>query len=153
MVVQHSGQQVIGRADGVEIAGKMEVDVLHGHHLRIAAAGCTALYAEHGAEGGLPQAEQGVLAQLCHSVGQTDTGGSLALTGGGGVDGGNKDQLALAGLGAQRGNVDLGLHLPVVFQQFFVNAGLFRNRADGQHFGALSDLNISHHNGIVPFSS
>ena len=64
VVVQHGGQQVVGRADGVEIAGEVEVDVLHGHHLRIAAAGSAALYAEHRAQGGLPQAEQDVLAQL-----------------------------------------------------------------------------------------
>ena len=31
MVIQHGGQQVVGSADGVEVAGKVEVDVLHGN--------------------------------------------------------------------------------------------------------------------------
>ena len=39
MVVQHGGQQIVGRANGVKVPGKMQVDVLHGHHLGIAAAG------------------------------------------------------------------------------------------------------------------
>ena len=30
MVIQHGGQQVVGSADGVEVAGEVEVDVLHG---------------------------------------------------------------------------------------------------------------------------
>ena len=38
-VVDHGRQQVVGGADGVDIAGKVEVDVLHGHDLGIAAAG------------------------------------------------------------------------------------------------------------------
>ena len=63
VVVQHGGQQVVGRADGVEIAGEVEVDVLHGHHLGVAAAGGAALDAEHRAQGGLPQGDHGVFAQ------------------------------------------------------------------------------------------
>ena len=51
VVVEHGGQQVVGRADGVQIAGEVQVDVLHGHHLRIAAAGRAALDAEHGPRG------------------------------------------------------------------------------------------------------
>ena len=55
MVVQHGRQQVVGCADGVEIAGKVEVDFLHGHHLGVTTAGSAALHAEHGAQRGLPQ--------------------------------------------------------------------------------------------------
>ena len=55
VVVQHGGQQVVGGADGVEIAGEVKVDVLHGHDLGIAAAGSAALDAEHGAERRLAQ--------------------------------------------------------------------------------------------------
>ena len=46
-VVNHGGQQVVGGADGVDITGEMQVDVLHRHDLCIAAAGCAALNAEH----------------------------------------------------------------------------------------------------------
>ena len=46
VVVDHSGQKVVGLPDGVNITGEMEIDVLHGQYLRIAAAGCAALEAE-----------------------------------------------------------------------------------------------------------
>ena len=36
MVVQHGGQQVICRTDGMQVTGKMQVDILHGHHLGMA---------------------------------------------------------------------------------------------------------------------
>ena len=42
-VVDHGGQQVVGGTDGVDVAGKVEVDVLHGHDLGVAAAGRAAL--------------------------------------------------------------------------------------------------------------
>ena len=56
-------QQVVGRGDGVHIPGKVEVDILHGQHLGIAAPGGAALDAEHRPQGGLPQGDDGVLAQ------------------------------------------------------------------------------------------
>ena len=55
VVIQHGGKQVVRRADGVEITGEMQVDILNGHHLRVAAAGRAALYAEHGAQAWLAQ--------------------------------------------------------------------------------------------------
>ena len=47
VVVDQRGEQVVGDADRVEVAGEMEVDVLHRHHLRVAAAGRAALHPEH----------------------------------------------------------------------------------------------------------
>ena len=115
MVIQHGGQQVVGSADGVEVAGKVEVDVLHRNDLSIAAAGCAALDAEHRAQGGLAQSDQNIFAQLLHAVGQADSGGRLALTGRGGVDGGNQDQLALPLLGlVEDVVVNLGLVVAVL---------------------------------------
>jgi hypothetical protein len=46
VVVDHRRQQVVRAGDGVEIAGEVEVHVLHRHDLRIAAAGRAALHAE-----------------------------------------------------------------------------------------------------------
>ena len=53
--VDQRGEQVVRGRDRVHVAGEVEVDVLHRHHLRIAAAGGAALDAEHGAERRLPQ--------------------------------------------------------------------------------------------------
>ncbi len=63
VVVHHGGQQVVGSADGVQVAGEVQVDVLHGDHLGIAAAGGAALDAEHRAQGRLAQGHKDVLAQ------------------------------------------------------------------------------------------
>ena len=56
-VVDHGNQQVVGRANGVQVTGKVQVDILHGHHLGIAAARSAALDAEHRPQGRLTQAE------------------------------------------------------------------------------------------------
>ena len=89
VVVQQSGQQVVGRADGVEIAGEVKIDVLHGDDLGIAAAGGSALDAEHRPQGRLPQGGYGVFADFAQAVRQAHGGGGLAFAGGGGGDGGD----------------------------------------------------------------
>ena len=53
VIVQHGRDQVISRADGMQIASEMQVDVLHGDHLCVAAAGSAALHAEYRSKGGL----------------------------------------------------------------------------------------------------
>ena len=62
VIVDHRGEQVVGRGDGVEVAGEMQVDVLHRDYLRKAAAGRATLDAEAGPERGLPQTDEGALA-------------------------------------------------------------------------------------------
>ena len=57
MVVEHRRQQRVGAGDRVEVSGEMEVDVLHGHDLRVPAAGRPALDAEHGPETRLADAQ------------------------------------------------------------------------------------------------
>ena len=47
VVVKHGRKQIVGRADRMKIARKMQIDVLHGNDLGVSAAGCTALDAEH----------------------------------------------------------------------------------------------------------
>jgi len=48
VIVDHGGEQIVGRRDGVEVAGEMQVDVFHRHDLGIAAAGRRRLHAERG---------------------------------------------------------------------------------------------------------
>src|SRR5207237_10397115 len=47
VVVDESGQQVVGERDGGKVGGEMQVDGLHRHQLRVAAAGRAPLHAEH----------------------------------------------------------------------------------------------------------
>jgi hypothetical protein len=61
----------------MEIAGEMQIDVLHGDDLRIAAAGGSALDAEHGAERRLAQAETTFLPSLLSPSAKPDAGGGL----------------------------------------------------------------------------
>ena len=56
--LEHRGEQVVRGADRVDVAGEVEVHVLHRHDLRVAAAGGAALDPEHGAERRLAQAER-----------------------------------------------------------------------------------------------
>ena len=144
VVVQQGGQQVVGGADGVEVAGEVEVDVLHGHHLGIAAAGGAALDAEHGAQRGLPQGHQGVFPNAPQAVGQTHRGGGLALAGRGGIDGGHQDQLAVGPPALpQEAGVDLGLVVAVELQVRLVHARPGGDGADVLHPVLLRDLNVA----------
>ena len=95
VVVDQRGEQVVGEADGVEVAGEVEVDVLHRHDLGVAAAGRAALHAEHGPERGLAQADHRLLADVVERVAEADRGRGLALAGRRRGDRGDQDELAV----------------------------------------------------------
>ena len=144
VVVQHRGQQVVGSADGMEVAGKVQIDVLHGDHLGIAAASSAALDAEHGAQRGLTQRHHGVLADLAQAVRQAHGGGGLALTGRGGSDGSDQDQLAVGLLRVipQQLVVDLCLIVAVLLDILLVDAAALGHFRDLQRGRLLGDLDI-----------
>ena len=144
-VVDHGSQQVVGGANGVQVPGKVQVDVLHRHHLGVAAAGSTALDAEHGAKAGLTQAEHGFFAHGVHGIGQTHAGGGLALARRGGADGRDKNQLALLFGVVDQAVVDLGLVAAVGDHVLIGKAQLSGDLRDGLHFGFLCDLDIGFH--------
>ena len=101
MVVEERREQVIGQRDRREVTREVEVDVLHRHDLRMAAARRPALHPEHGAEAWLAQANHRFLADAVERVPKPVGGRSLALAGGRGADGGDENQLAVgAGLHA-----------------------------------------------------
>ena len=95
VVVDQRRQQVVGGGDGVEIAGEVQVDLLHRHDLGVAAAGRAALHAEAGAERGLAQADHRLLADPVQPVAQADRRRRLALAGRRRVDRRDQDQLAV----------------------------------------------------------
>ena len=144
MVVQHGAQQVVCRCDGVHIAGKVQVDVLHRHDLRVAAACRAALDAEYRTERRLTQCDNGVFALFAQCLTQTDRGRGLALTGRRRVDGGNEDQLAVFLVLHLGPHVcgQLCLVLAVQLQIVGIQTGSSGNLGDRAHLTALCDFNI-----------
>ena len=131
VVVHHRRQEIIGRGNGVEIPGEMQIDVGRRHQDRLAAAGGTPLHAEGGTEGGLPQGQTDVDALLGHPLGQTDRRGRLALTRARRGNGGNEDQLARLAAGVPRRQPDLGLVVAVGHQILAGDAQIFCYFRDG----------------------
>ncbi len=70
VVVDHGRQQVVGRGDGVDVAGHVEVELLHRHDLAVAAAGRAALDAEGGPLRRLADGDGGGLADVAACPGR-----------------------------------------------------------------------------------
>ena len=141
VVINQRRERVVGRGDGVEVTGEVEVDVLHRHDLRVAATGRAALDPHDGAEGGLTQRDHGVVAEEREGVGKPDEHRGLALPGGGWGHAGDQDKLRLR-LTRVLGHVDLGHVRAVRDERVGRNAGLRRNVRDGRELVRLRDLNV-----------
>ncbi len=83
------------RGDGVEVAGEVQVDVVHRRDLRVTAAGAAALHAEARTERRLADADHGLLADTVHRIGQPDRRRGLALARRRRRDRRDQDQLAV----------------------------------------------------------
>ena len=99
--VEHRRQQVVRGADRVDVAGEVEVQLLHRHDLRVAAARAAALDPEDGAEGRLAQRDRRTRADPAERLGEADRRGRLALARLGRGD--RRDADELAGRGARAG--------------------------------------------------
>ena len=95
MVVEHCCQQHMCGGDSMEVTGKVQVDVLHRHNLRIAAACSTALDSHAGAEGRLTQSYDNLFAELSQALCQTYCSSGLAFACRSRGDSGNQNQLAV----------------------------------------------------------
>ena len=95
VVIKHGGQQVVGSTDGMEVTGKVQVDILHGNDLGPTATSGTALDAKDGAERRFAQGHGTLDAATTQGVGQTDGRGGLALARRRWVDSGHEDELGL----------------------------------------------------------
>ena len=65
---EHRREEVVRGADRVDVAGEVEVEVLHRHDLGVAGTGRAALDPEHGPERRLAQAEDGVAADRAEAL-------------------------------------------------------------------------------------
>src|SRR5699024_12614355 len=64
VVIHQCAQQVVCRGDRVEVAGEVEVDAFHGHHLGVTATGGPTFHAK--------DRSQGWFAQCDHRLGADD---------------------------------------------------------------------------------
>ena len=96
VVVDQRGEQVVRDGDRVEVAGEMQVDVLHRHDLRVAAARRAALHAEDRPERRLAQAGDGARADAVQRIGQPDGRRRLAFAGRRRADRRHEHELAAA---------------------------------------------------------
>jgi hypothetical protein len=79
-VVEERGGEVVGGADGVDVAGEVEVEVLHRDDLAVAAARRAALDPEHGAERWLTDADGRPMADVVEALAEADSRRRLALS-------------------------------------------------------------------------
>ena len=145
--LEECGEKIVRGSDRVDVAGEVEVHVLHGDDLRVAAAGRAALDPENRAERRLAQAEHGVLADVPEPLRQRDRGRRLALAGLRGRDRGDVDELAV-GLVAQAvedGERDLGLVAAVRVVLVLGEAEGLGDLGDRTKLSLLGDLEAGGH--------
>ena len=127
----------------MEIAGEVQIDVLHRDHLRVAAACCAAFDAKHRTERRLANRDHTVLPDAAQAIGQTDGDGGFAFACGRGIDGGDEYQFAFALCVGQL--ADFGLVVAVAFDVCFAQSDLRRDVANVSAADAAGDFNICFH--------
>ena len=144
VVVEHRGEQVVGRADGVHVAREVEVDVLHRDDLSVAAAGGAALDAEDRAEGGLAQSDHALLADVAEAVAEADGRRRLAFAGRGRRDGRDEDELAVGLIFqlVEDVEVDFRLVVAVLLEVLLVNAGRLGDFSDVGKLCSLGNFDV-----------
>ena len=132
VVVDQRGEQVVRELDRVEVAGEVEVDVLHRDDLRVTAAGRTALDPEDRAERRFAQADERLLPDAVQRVAEPDGRRRLALARRRRADRRHQDQLAVRAV-LQRGQVvqrDLRLVVAVGLEVFVGDAETLLGEGD-----------------------
>ena len=154
IVVHHGGQQVVGGAYGVHVTGEVQVDILHGHHLREPAPGGPALEAEAGPQAGLTQAYRGPGAQAAHGVRQAYRHRGLALSRGRGAHGRYQYQAAVRARVQALQVIELQLRLGVAIGHQLLRGNIQARGylCDGTDVGGAGDLDIGLHGcGLLAF--
>ena len=149
MVVNEGRQKVVCRRHGVQVAGKVQVDVFHRNDLCITAAGRAALDTEYRSERGLTKGNNRVLADFVQSHGQTDGAGGFSFACRCRRDGGNQNQFAILLVRKTLDGImrDFRFIFAVQLQIVFLEAGSFSDFDDGLHFNRISDFNIGFYFG------
>ncbi len=143
-------QQVVRGADGVDVAGEVEIQVLHRHDLRVAAAGGAALDPEHGPDRCLAQAEHRSSARVAEPLRQRDRRRRLALAGLRRRHRRHADQLPVCGRGesVEHRKVDLGLRAAVRLDLVGGEPRRGGELVDRLQDGGLRDLEAGRHRAL-----
>ena len=152
VVVDHRGEQVVGRRDRVEVAGEMQIEALHRHDLGVASSRRAALDPERGSHRRLPDRDRRLLADVAEGVAQAHGRRRLALAERSRRDGGH-DHVLRAGLAAQRlDGVELDLRdiVPVRLEQVRIDAHLARDLGHGQQTRLTRDLQVGRKLNLHP---
>ena len=149
--LEHRREEVVGGADRVDVAGEVEVEILHRHDLRVPAARGAALDPEHRAERCLAEAEHGLLADLPEALGERDRRRRLSLSGLRRRDRRHADELRvrLAGETLEDGEIDLGLVAPVELDLLRKQAESVRDLGDRLELRCLGDFEARRHQARV----
>src|SRR5581483_11735771 len=135
--LEHRREEVVRRADGVDVAREVEVHVLHRDDLRVARAGGAALDPEHRAERRLAQAEDRLAADRAEALREGDRRRRLALAELRRRDRGDAHELRVraAGEPLEHRERDLRLVAPVLVDLVGLEArrgGDLRDRPEGR---------------------
>ena len=142
MGLDHGREQVVGRADRVDVAREVEVQVLHRHDLGVATTGGAALDPEDRPERGLAQAEHRPATDVPEPLCERDRCHRLSLTCLGRRDRGDVDQLAVLHVpqALEHREIDLRLRAPVRLHLVRKQPGRCRDLLDRAQRGGLGDL-------------
>ena len=144
VVVDHRRQHVVGGGDGVHVAGQMEVEGLHRHHLAVAAAGGPTLDAERRPHGGLADGDGRPPPDVAERLPQPHRGRRLALSQGSRGDGADDHVTGPGAVGElfDRLQLDLGHAVAVTLEEVFPDPHLCRDVAQRREACASGDLEI-----------
>ncbi len=96
MGIDESGEQIVGRGDGVKIAVKMKIDFRAGLDLRKTAAGGAAFHSKDRADRRLARGNDDFLADVREALGEADGSDGLPFSRGRGRGRGDNDQFSAA---------------------------------------------------------
>jgi hypothetical protein len=141
------GEEVVCGSDGVDVAREVKVEVLHRNDLGVAAPGGAALQAEDRTERGLPQAEDGSLADDAETLGQRDGRRRLALAGLRRRKRCNADELPVGAIlePLEHPEIDLPLVAAMRCDLAWLEAQLLGDLADRSQLRGLGDLETGRH--------
>jgi len=139
VVVDQRGKKVVGAGDGMDVAGEMEVDVLHRRDVCVASARRAAFYPETRAERGFAQAGHRPRAGAAQRVGEPDRGRGLAFSRRGRIDAGDANETVAVHLLWNCIERDFRLQTPVWEDCFSAEAEFGSDVGDWAKAGGAGD--------------